>query len=220
MQIRKCLLAVCFAVASLSVQAADTEAQIKAREALQKKLQDIDAQAAVTNAAAPAQPVPPAAPAPAAAPAVTPAEPPPPQPAPAAAAAAAATAAAVPEAAPAAAPEMGGVPVAADPAVIEKAREAMHKKMDELAAQTPAEPAPVPPPMNPEPKTKVAVTPPPPPPKPPKSSDGLPPIPGPDLPISAEQQQQLSALLQRYKADEITPDQYQAERAKILQAKN
>jgi hypothetical protein len=106
--------------------------------------------------------------------------------------------------------------------VIEKAREAMRKKMDELGpteAQAPPPPVANPvttstPKPNPPP---VVVVPPPPPPKPkPSPPSSLPPIEGPALPISAEQQQRLSALLARYKADEITPDQYQTERAKIL----
>jgi len=211
MQIRKCLLAVCFAVAVLSVQAAgvETPAQVKAREALLKKLQEIDAAAAVTNApavtnaTAPAEPVPPAAVAPAAA---------------------AATAAAIvaePTPAPAAA-QINGVPTPADPAVIEKARESMRKKMDEVAAaqlaaeaqqQAPTQPA-----ASPKPQ-QIAKNPENPPSKPPKhqTSLALPPIEAPPLPISAEKKQQLDALLTRYKADQITPDQYQAERAKILQ---
>ncbi len=45
---------------------------------------------------------------------------------------------------------------------------------------------------------------------------GLQPIVAPPLPISAEQQAQLQALLARYDANAITPEQYQIERAKIL----
>ena len=44
----------------------------------------------------------------------------------------------------------------------------------------------------------------------------FPPLEGPPLPISSEKQQRLSELLQRYRADQVTPEQYQAERAKIL----
>ena len=40
----------------------------------------------------------------------------------------------------------------------------------------------------------------------------------PPLPISTGKQQQLDSLLLKYKADQITPEQYQAERAKILAA--
>jgi hypothetical protein len=42
------------------------------------------------------------------------------------------------------------------------------------------------------------------------------PLPGPDLPISADKQQRLADLLQKYKADEISPEQYHQQRAKIL----
>ncbi|HTL17706.1 MAG TPA: hypothetical protein VL793_10740, partial [Patescibacteria group bacterium] len=42
------------------------------------------------------------------------------------------------------------------------------------------------------------------------------PLEGPPLPISSEKHQRLNELLQRYKADQVTPEQYQAERAKIL----
>jgi hypothetical protein len=45
---------------------------------------------------------------------------------------------------------------------------------------------------------------------------GFQPIVAPPLPISAAQQAQLQALLQKYDANTITPEQYQAERAKIL----
>jgi hypothetical protein len=42
------------------------------------------------------------------------------------------------------------------------------------------------------------------------------PIVSPPLPISADKQAQLQALLAKYKADLITAGQYQTERAKIL----
>jgi len=42
------------------------------------------------------------------------------------------------------------------------------------------------------------------------------PIVAPPLPISADQQAQLQALLQRYEAGAISPVEYQAERKKIL----
>jgi hypothetical protein len=45
---------------------------------------------------------------------------------------------------------------------------------------------------------------------------GLKPIEAPPLPISAAKAVQLQALLEKYKADQITPDQYHTERAKIL----
>jgi hypothetical protein len=42
------------------------------------------------------------------------------------------------------------------------------------------------------------------------------PMPSPPAPITANQQQQLQDLLSRYMANQITPAEYQAERAKIL----
>jgi hypothetical protein len=39
---------------------------------------------------------------------------------------------------------------------------------------------------------------------------------GPPLPISQDKQRRLSDLLQKYKADQLTPEQYHQERAKIL----
>ncbi|MGD0349337.1 MAG: hypothetical protein ABSB84_03360 [Verrucomicrobiota bacterium] len=45
---------------------------------------------------------------------------------------------------------------------------------------------------------------------------GLKPIAAPPVPISAAKEAQLQALLAKYKADQITPEQYHAERAKIL----
>jgi hypothetical protein len=45
---------------------------------------------------------------------------------------------------------------------------------------------------------------------------GLKPIMAPPPPVSAAKDAQLQALLEKYEANQITPDQYQAERAKIL----
>jgi hypothetical protein len=45
---------------------------------------------------------------------------------------------------------------------------------------------------------------------------GLKPIKAPPLPISAVKEAQLQTLLERYKANQITPEQYHTERAKIL----
>jgi len=39
---------------------------------------------------------------------------------------------------------------------------------------------------------------------------------GPALPVSAEKEQRLRNLLQQYKLDLISPEQYQSARAKIL----
>jgi len=45
---------------------------------------------------------------------------------------------------------------------------------------------------------------------------GLKPIESPLLPVSAAQQAQLQALLAKYKADQITPEEYHKQRAEIL----
>jgi hypothetical protein len=42
------------------------------------------------------------------------------------------------------------------------------------------------------------------------------PLEAPPLPITATQKQQLDELLRKYRADEITPQQYHEERARIL----
>jgi hypothetical protein len=45
---------------------------------------------------------------------------------------------------------------------------------------------------------------------------GLKPIEAPLLPVSATQQAQLQALLEKYKANQITPEEYYSQRAEIL----
>jgi hypothetical protein len=69
-----------------------------------------------------------------------------------------------------------------------------------------------PPPKSPPPPRQPVVVPP----NQPMSSPGLAPIMAPPLPISPSKEAQLQALLQQYKSDQITPEQYQIERAKIL----
>jgi hypothetical protein len=108
------------------------------------------------------------------------------------------------------------LPPSADPAAIEKAREAMRQQIGQLPPE-PVAPAVQPQPVAPATQAYVARSAPAA--KPAPAPKGLPvfePLQGPPVTISAEKQAQLSALLQRYKADEITPDQYHAERAKIL----
>jgi hypothetical protein len=53
-------------------------------------------------------------------------------------------------------------------------------------------------------------------PAPPADNSGLTLIAAPPVPISAAKQAQLQALLEKYKADQITPGEYHTERAKIL----
>jgi hypothetical protein len=49
-----------------------------------------------------------------------------------------------------------------------------------------------------------------------QSRMGFQPIEAPPLPISSTKEAQLQALLEKYKANQITPEQYQTQRAKIL----
>jgi hypothetical protein len=84
-------------------------------------------------------------------------------------------------------------PGSANDAAIAKAREAMYDKMQKLPPDTSGE--------------SFGQT-----------SQQFPPLESPELPISGAKVQKLHALLQQYKADQITPEQYQAERAKILAA--
>ena len=49
-----------------------------------------------------------------------------------------------------------------------------------------------------------------------KKSPTLKPIEAPPLPISADKEQRLKELLQKYKTDELSPEQYHQQRAKIL----
>jgi len=136
---------------------ADTEAQEKAKAALEQRMNELDQQSMT---------------APAATPAVAPAT--------------------YPATAPAAAPAT----VTAPPPT--------------SAATSPAKPAP--------PAVKIQVTSPPGPSNPgyPGRELGLKPITAPALPISPAKNAQLQGLLERYKADQITPEQYHTERARIL----
>jgi hypothetical protein len=85
----------------------------------------------------------------------------------------------------------------ADQASIEKAREAVRLKMQTL------------PPSAEEIQSYLHHA-------EPITAKSFPPMAGPALPISVDKQQQLDGLLLRYKADQITPEQYQSERARIL----
>jgi hypothetical protein len=183
--------------------AADPEAVTKAREALHQKMQELEAKPAVAS-----QPAPPMTPPPPVA-ATTP--PPPPVAAPAQ----------PPKPAETSAPAADLFPRGADPDSIAKARDAMRQKMDQLPAEPPQTvpvtlvKAPAPPQPNAPRVSEPPVTPKPPKTKP-KGSLDFPQLDSPPLPISADKQQQLNALLQRYRSDQITPEQYHAERAKIL----
>ena len=45
---------------------------------------------------------------------------------------------------------------------------------------------------------------------------GIPPLPAPPSPLSVSKEQRLQELLQLYRADKITPEEYHVQRAKIL----
>jgi hypothetical protein len=83
----------------------------------------------------------------------------------------------------------------ADPQEIAQARESVRQRMQSITYAEPTSTAGNSPALN------------------------FPPLEGPPLPISSSQHQRLYELLQRYKADQVTPEQYQAERAKILAGK-
>lgn len=275
-------------IAPFSSRAADTDAQMKAREALRQKMGELEVQPAVTNTAPPAAvpskaPKTKSKPAPAPEPVVTqpapapsqtvktvPATPPPtrtvepaptPTPVP--------TPAPVvktkpPKPAPAAkiTPASGQVTASKpDSERVAKAREALQLKMQELNTQggeatIASQPAAAsqPPTTQPRPattrtheissssqpmtssETSEALPTPPPRKRAPEADSKQPqkskkpketrPAPesrpmyalpkGPPPPVSAEKVAKLNALLQQYQADQLTPEQYHQERAKIL----
>jgi 2-oxoglutarate dehydrogenase E2 component (dihydrolipoamide succinyltransferase) len=189
--------------APLSVSAApDTEAQAKLREALRKKIEE--ANPPVAPAPAPVAPpvvVAPAAPKPAPAPAVKaptvvvpiPAEP------------VAAATPAVPAKAAGADPRFSELPDPDADAQAARIREALRQK---IAAERAAAPATAVAPAKPgavvwtpAPKATAAI---------------VTPIETAPSPLSGSKQQRLAALLQLYKSDQITPQQYHTQRAAII----
>lgn len=191
-----------------SAVAKDTDTEAQLREALRQKMAELSAQ--------PAEQAPQATPA---KPAATPA---PAKPAPTPAVKPAPVIPAAPAAAPVAAPAVAAeanpltAAVAQDDPEAVKMREALHERMAQEAANpTPAvEVAPAPAvPKAKEAKTtpapvvtkatKPAVT-------------GYAPLVAPALPLSGTKEQRLQQLLEQYKADQITPAEYHAQRAKII----
>jgi len=152
MQSLKCWVAVGVMARVISVRGDDTDAQTKAREALEKKLNELQSQPATQPT--PAKPV---------------AQPPPAKPS----SAKQAPSSSVP--APAVPPSTFNAPPAADAAAIEKARAAMREKMNtpvatevpppatapKITVQPPAEPAPAAAPAPPPVATPPPATPPP-----------------------------------------------------------
>ncbi|HWH71089.1 MAG TPA: hypothetical protein VNT26_17005 [Candidatus Sulfotelmatobacter sp.] len=214
-----CVAAVC--VLALTVRGVDNEAQAKARAALEQKLKELDPASPQSPAVTPAVPAAPATPATAAAPVAAPASEP-------EAIAKAREAlrqkiselqaqqpavAAQPSAPQPAAPTLFDAPAATNPEAIAKAQAALSQKMAELNAQAEAkrkteQAAQKPAPVQAASKPKVEV----------KKTAALrfQPLEGPALPIAADKQQSLAELLRKYKADEITPEEYHQQRAKIL----
>jgi hypothetical protein len=205
------LCAAVFCSSLMLVRAADTPAQAAARAALLAKLNET----ATTTNASPAV-------------IVTPAEVKVETPAPVVVAPAAAPAPSEPVVQPVPAPVVVAAPVA-DTEAQAKARAALLQKISEAGAppaamppMTPMTPekiavektetpvstapvvAPVAAPMVMEPKPAVVAEP------------MVKPIETPALPIAATKEERLQALLDKYKADQITPAEYHTERAKII----
>jgi len=215
--------------AAPALLADDTDAQIKAREALQQKVNELNtpppAPAPTPPPAAPAKPAPAkAAPAPVAKPAP---KKPVVQPAPVAPALAAVAAPAAAPASPAPTKSTSQfAPAPATAAISEDsaADRAREKSLQRAMARSGDGFSEVPPPSNignatpsqvemalpPAVVTSTAT--------PPRPGE-YPPLPPPPSPLNAAQQAQLAALLGKYQADEITPEQYQTERAKIVGAR-
>lgn len=103
------------------------------------------------------------------------------------------------------------VPPPADADTIAKARAAMEEKMKDLQAHPPVETAATAPegakPMaQPSPRKPKTL----------KGAPEFPPMQPPPPAVSADKEQRLQELLSKYKADQITPEQYHEQRAKIL----
>jgi hypothetical protein len=196
----------------------DPQAIEKAREAMRQRLKETPTAVAAPQPAPPAAApvaVQPAAPVQPARPA-TPAPAPTPKPPPAAVPAAAAVAA--PAARPATPPAQTfdeqlfmPVPTATNPDAAAKARQALHNQMTAAPATQPKPGSTVEswdPAEQPKKTDKVS--------KAPKAPTTFHALQGPPTGLSAAKEQQLQKLLQEYRADLLTPEQYHAQRAKIL----
>jgi hypothetical protein len=246
MQVSKSLTAICaIAVCSsfISIHAQDNPAQAAARAALMEKMNAPDASLAPTNAEAPPIIVTPSGaalepqnpPAAIVTPPSAPVEPPPTPTVPAMAPAPAVMPIQTPEPATTVSPPPDNsnpvAPVSSDNAAQAAARAALEQKMSEMHDQlevpieTPApattvptiqKPAPVAPAMMmtntiaAQPPVKPASV------KQVGNEPGFKPIIAPPLPISMTKEEQLQALLDKYKADQITPEEYFKQRAAIL----
>ncbi len=227
-----CAAAICFTPVLLR---ADNDAQMRAEQALEQKMKDLDTQAAMTNSVPPPAPKPPVKPKKVKAPPpqqtapstpvnTIPAEPPPPPP----------VVRATPPPPPPKpvaskpAPKPAPKPVAPAPVYTStptapsaptqtdvKTQSVLDQKM---RTQTPepqtgantSQPWPAQTPQPPPKKTKPA------PPTAAPPAPALPAMEGPPSSISSTKQQKLDQLLQLYSTDQITPEEYHTKRAKIL----
>jgi hypothetical protein len=214
MQISKSLLilgAVAFCAGTVLQAAPDSEAQAKAREALRKKIAELEAQPVSEVPATPAPAPPPVAqPKPSPAPKSA-AQPRPPKPAPTPEAAPVVRQP-VPESASGSKAQVFADPTPpagnprATPEQIERSRESVRQKIAELNEQDKATVgAPTAIVSQPRPKARPAPV-----------ATVFDPIPAPPSTFSASQQARLAELLKEYQADALTPEQYHKERAKIL----
>jgi hypothetical protein len=89
-------------------------------------------------------------------------------------------------------------PTPASPEILAKAQAAMEQKMRELNAQQPVAP------MQQPGKPKV------------KGMPEFPPLKAPPSSLAGDKEQRLQDLLRKYRADQITPEEYHQQRAKIL----
>jgi len=122
--------------------------------------------------------------------------------------------------APGTAPVTAPVTESADTGAQAAARAALAQKMSQLDAQQPVTSV-EPPPVVAAVQPPVTVQPTPPAPKPPNVNYpgkqlGLTPIESPAPPVSADKLAKLDALLVKYKADQVSPEEYHKQRAAIL----
>jgi hypothetical protein len=97
-------------------------------------------------------------------------------------------------------------PPPADAASIAKAREAMEQKMKDMGPEPAVGTAAAAPSAQPFQRKPASA----------KSASAFPPLQGPSPAISAEKEQRLQELLRKYQADQISPEEYHQQRAKIL----
>lgn len=201
MQISKAFLVVCTAVccaSSVSLAAPDTAAQAQAREALRKKMAELSEQEPAPTESMPNKPkveTVEAAPAPAPQPVV---QPPP-----------AAVAPAPPPAEPVTFVTAPITSMSDEEA--NRLREAVRQKIAELDAQAgtvqPAPPTVQPPPAAPAQPQKTKAT---------AKTFDFAPLASPPTAVPASKEAKLDDLLRKYKADQITAEEYHNSRAKIL----